>query len=380
VTHLFVTNDFPPKIGGIQSYVWELWRRLPADRFAVLTTRYPGAAAFDAEQPFRVIRDRRRVFLPTPSLRRRIERAADDIGASAIVLDPALPLGALGPSLSRPYALVLHGAGDVTVYGRIPLSRPLMARTVRGAALLIAAGGYPADEAARAARGRGVPETVIVPPGVDATRFVPLSDVERKAARARFGIPDDGLVVVGLSRLVARKGFDVLIEAAAQLAPEFPNLVVAIGGGRGPDQRRLERILTKTGGPARLLGRIADDDLPAFYGCADVFAQPTRGNRWFGLEQEGFGIIFLEAAACAVAQVAGRSGGSHEAVVHGQTGLVVDNPRSAAAVAAALRDLLRDADRRARMGAAARQRASAEFDYSLLAAKLDGALVQLESR
>jgi phosphatidylinositol alpha-1,6-mannosyltransferase len=378
VSHLFVTNDFPPKIGGIQSYLWELWRRLPPDGVTVLTTAHEGAAAFDATQPIRIQRDRRKLFLPTPALRRRIDAVATEVGAAVIVLDPALPLGLVGPRLRRPYALVLHGAGDVTAYGRIPITRPLMARVVRNARRIIAAGGYPADEARRAARDRGVPPTVIVPPGVDANRFVPLSDVDRKAARAKFGIPEDALLVVSLSRLVARKGFDVLIEAAALLRAEFPDLVVAIGGGRG-HRARLERIITRTGAPARLLGRIDDDDLPAFYGCADVFAQPTRGNRWFGLEQEGFGIVFLEAAACGVAQVAGRSGGSHEAVVHGETGLVVDNPRRPANVADALRVLFRDPAARERMGAAARVRAEREFDYDLLAKQLHAALVDLET-
>jgi phosphatidylinositol alpha-1,6-mannosyltransferase len=124
---------------------------------------------------------------------------------------------------------------------------------------------------------------------------------------------------------------------------------------------------------------VSDADLPAFYGCADVFAQPCRANRWFGLEQEGFGIVFLEAAACGVPQVAGLSGGSHEAVVHGETGLVVDEPRRADAVADALRELIVDPARRAAMGAAGRARAVREFDYDALAAVLDAALIELES-
>src|SRR5690606_37271429 len=110
MTHLLVTNDFPPKVGGIQSYLWELWRRLDPASFTVLTTPYPGAEAWDAEQPFRVVRVRERMLLRTPSLARRIDALAEEVGARLVVLDPALPIGLLGPRLSRPYGVVLHGA------------------------------------------------------------------------------------------------------------------------------------------------------------------------------------------------------------------------------------------------------------------------------
>jgi phosphatidylinositol alpha-1,6-mannosyltransferase len=375
VSHLFVTNDFPPKIGGIQSYLWELWRRLPPERITVLTTAHADGAEFDAAQPFRIER-RGRVLWPTPRLRRRVERLADDAGATTIVLDPALPVGLIGPRLSKRYAVVLHGA-EVTVTGRLPITRRWLRRVVTGASSVVAAGGYPAAEARRAAGARPMPPVTLVPPGVDVDRFRPLDDADRRKARTRFGLPEDGLLVVGVGRLVPRKGNDVLIKAVAALAPEFPTLVLALAGGRGRDYRRLDRLIRRTGAPARLVGRIEHADLPAFYGCADVFAQPCR-NRWFGLEQEGFGIVFVEAAACGVPQVAGRSGGSHEAVAHGETGLVVDQPRRVADVAGALRDLLVDSDRRTAMGAAARTRAETEFDYDALARRLDATLRELE--
>ena len=369
--HLLVTNDFPPKLGGIQSYLWELWRRLPPDRFAVLTTPYPGAEEWDAAQPFRIVRTTEKVLLPTPSLRRRIDELAADVGAELVVLDPALPVGALGPHLERPYAVVLHGA-EVTVYGRVPASRPLLARVLRGADLVIAAGGYPAAEGERAAR-RTLP-VVQVPPGVDVRRFTPLDQDERRSARRRLGLPEDAMVALGVSRLVPRKGFDVVIEAAARLAPRHPGLLVAIAAGRGRDRGRLQRLATRTGAPVRFLGRVDDADLPALYGCADLFAMVCRGNRWFGLEQEGFGIVFLEAAAAGVAQVAGRSGGSHEAVEHGVTGLVVDDPTDVGQVAAAIEALITDPGRRAEMGRAGRARAVEHFTYDTLAARLGAAL------
>jgi phosphatidylinositol alpha-1,6-mannosyltransferase len=374
MTHLFVTNDFPPKLGGIQTMLWELWRRLDPASFAVLTTPHPDAAAWDAEQAFRVVRTPERVLLPTPSLIRRIDALAAEIDADLVVLDPALPVGLVGPHLARPYAVVLHGA-EITVPGRLPGSASLLRRVLRGADLVVAGGGYPLAEAERAARSP-LP-SVLVPPGVDTERFVPLDDDQRRAARERFGLPVDGRVVVSLSRLVPRKGMDVLIRAASLLAPRRPDLVVAIGGG-GRDRDRLERLVEATGAPVRLLGRIDHDDLPALYGCGDVYAMLCR-NRWAGLEQEGFGIVFLEAAAAGVPQVAGESGGAAEAVVHGETGLVVDAPDDPGAVADALAQLLDQPEQRAAMARAGRERAVAGFEYDVLAARLGAALTACEA-
>jgi phosphatidylinositol alpha-1,6-mannosyltransferase len=374
VTHLLVTNDFPPKIGGIQSYLYELWRRLPAEDVTVLTTPYVGAEGFDRRQAFRVVRASFPVLLPTPRLIRQIRELASDVGASLVVLDPALPLGVVGRRLGLPYAVVLHGA-EVTVPGRIPVASSLLASVIGPAELLIAAGGYPAEEARRVL-GRRLPPVVVVPPGVDIERFHPLSEAERREARVRFALPLEAPLVVSVSRLVPRKGMDVLIKAVGLLRASIPDVVVAIGGA-GRDRNRLDALVTSEGlgGSVRMLGRVPDDDLPLLDGCADVWAMLCR-DRWLGLEQEGFGIVFLEAAAAGVAQVTGRSGGAHEAVVHDQTGLVVDDPSDPVAVAAVLGSLLEDPERRRRLGAAARRRAKEEFDYDVLATRLRFALEQ----
>lgn len=367
--HLLVTNDFPPKIGGIQSLLWEWWRRLPPDRFAVLTSPYQGADAFDRAQPFEVRRVPEPVLLPHPVMVRRIHDMARDVGADLVVLDPAVPLGIVGPWLDLPYDVVLHGA-EVTVPGRLPGSRQTLAHVLRRARHVVAAGSYPAREAERAA-GRTLPITV-VPPGVDTTRFHPLAPHDISAARQRLGLPVDAQLVVSISRLVPRKGFDTAIRAAALLAPTHPDLVLAISGG-GRDEQRLQRLADELHAPVRFLGRVANDDLPALYGCADVYTMLCR-NRWGGLEQEGFGIVFLEAAACGVAQVAGDSGGAEDAVVDGVTGLMVRHPDDPRAAAEAIETLLGDDALRARLGAAARQRAVEEFSYDLLAERLGRSL------
>ena len=371
VRHLLVSNDFPPKTGGIQSYLWELWRRLPPEDVTVLTTPHAGAARFDAEQAFRVIRTREPVLLPNPILAGRIRRLAAEVGAEVIVIDPALPLGVLGPSLGRPYAVVLHGA-EVTVPGRLPVTRQLLARTLRRSALIIAGGGYPEGEAVRAAGSHHLPPIVRVPPGVDTTRFMPLPAIERAHVRARLGVPPDAPLLLSVSRLVPRKGMDTLIDAAAVLAGDHPTLQVLIGGA-GRDRSRLEARIARSGAPARLLGWVADAELPDLYAAADIFVLCCR-DRWGGLEQEGFGIIFLEAAAAGLPSVAGRSGGSAEAVVDGETGFVVDDPSDPSALAAAIRSLLDDRRLARRQGEAARRRAEDVFDYDRLALDLSAAL------
>ena len=368
--YLLVTNDFPPKLGGIQSYLWELWRRLPAERTTVLTTAHGGAREWDREQSFRVERMKDKVLWPTRRVGRHIDALADEVGAKVVMLDPALPIGLVGLRLRHRYGVVLHGA-EITVPGRIPGAHRALRRVLRGASVVISAGGYPLAEAERAA-GRPLPSTN-VPPGVDVERFRPLTDAQRRDVRGRFGLPPDALVVLGLSRLVPRKGFDVLLRAAGRVAANgHPDFVVAIAGG-GRDRGRLERIADDTHAPARFLGRVEDDDLPDVYGAADVFAMLCR-NRWLGLEQEGFGIVFLEAAATGVPQLAGGSGGAAEAVQDGTTGLVIDPPDDVDAVARALTRLLDDDDLRRRMGQAARARTVENFSTDVLAARLRDAL------
>ena len=367
--HLLVTNDFPPKIGGIQSLLWEWWRRLPPESFAVLTSPHEGAAEFDAAQPYRIERTREPVLLPHPFMVRRIDAMAREVGADLVVLDPAVPLGLVGPSLALPYDVVLHGA-EVTVPGRLPVTKQVLGHVLRNARHIVAAGGYPAAEAEHAA-GRTLPITV-VPPGVDVDRFHPLSADERIAARRRFGVPDEAELIVGISRLVPRKGFDIAIRAVARMRASRPDLVLAISGG-GRDDDRLRRLAADLDAPVLFLGRVPNDDLPALYGCADVYTMLCR-NRWGGLEQEGFGIVFVEAAACGVPQVAGDSGGAAEAVADGQTGIVVRRPDDVDEVIAAFTTLLDDPALRARMGAAGRARAVCEFSYDVLSRRLGESL------
>lgn len=373
MSHLLVTNDFPPKVGGIQRYLYDLWSRLPAEEVTVLAPRYAGDAGFDAAQSFRIERYPAPVLLPSRRLVAFVRRLADESGASLVLFDPGLPLGLAGRRLGLPYGIVLHGA-EVTVPARLPVLSPLLRDVLSGACLLLAAGDYPAREAARLTGREGseaIP-TVVVPPGVDWERFRPLRGSERAAIRRELDIAEDRLVVVSLSRLVPRKGMDRLIEAVGSLAPSHPELLLLIGG-KGRDAARLARLAAEHRAPARFLGHIPDEELPGLYGAADLFAMLCR-NRWFGLEQEGFGVVFLEAAACGVPVLAGRSGGADDAVLDGATGIVLDRPEDPLAIAAALRSLVEDEGLRGRLGQAARARVVEHFGRDRLAGELHSAL------
>ena len=405
-TNLLVTNDYPPKIGGIQNYLWELWRRLPDGATSVYATPHAGAVAFDAAQAYPIERCPEPWLLPYPWLGSRVRRLAADAGADIVMFDPAIPVGAIGPGLGLPYGVVLHGA-EVTIPGRLPLLRTPLARTLRGASLVVSAGRYALAEAVHCA-GRPLP-AVVIPPGVDAQRFAPPDPTVREATRRRYGIGPDDVLLATVSRLVPRKGMETLIRAGAEVArrrvmavdrpgPRAAGIGTAGGtdgaGGpcpRGNGQTRLRIIIGGSGrqagdlrrladelrAPVELPGRLGDEEVVELYGAADLMAMLCN-ERWFGLEQEGFGIVFLEAAAVGLPQIAGRSGGAHEAVEHDITGLIVDDPTDVRAAADAIESLMDDPARRLAMGSAARRRAVEQFDYSVLAERLQRAIDNCE--
>jgi phosphatidylinositol alpha-1,6-mannosyltransferase len=374
--HLLVTNDYPPKTGGIQVYLHELWSRLEAGRAVVVTaSSHADAAAFDASSSVVIERVKApTIFLPTPRTLAAIEAAIERHQPDLVLLDPAWPLGLLGPRLSRPYGVVLHGA-EVAIPARLPVVASSLRHVLRHAEVAVCAGTYPEAEARRNAA-EWMPPVLHIPPGVDTQRFTPLDPSRRNEVRERSGLSTSASLVSSYSRLVPRKGMDTLIRASALLARQFPDLQVAIGGS-GRDRHRLERLAKKLDAPVVFLGRVADDDLSPWLGASDLMVMACR-SRWAGLEQEGFGIVFLEAAASGVAQVAGRSGGSHEAVRHGLTGLVVGTPRRADALAEAMARLLGDAQLRAQFAHNARAVALERFDWAVLATRLGSGLAPFD--
>ena len=373
--HVLVTNDFPPKVGGIQNYLWELWRRLPPKSFSVLTHFHSEASAFDSSQRFRIVRSSSHVLLPTPKLRSEVLREARETGAELLLFDPIWLIGSLGPSLGFPYGVVLHGS-ETTSLLRIPWLRKRLNIVFARAAVVISASNWATETIQRHCPAAS--DFVYIPPGVDTERFQPLSERRRAAVRRSLGLSPKHVLLLCVSRLVPRKGMDMFIEAVARLAPGRPDLKAAIAGG-GRDKKRLKALIKRRSAPVRLLGAVGEEYLPDLYGATDVFAMLCR-DRWKGVEKEGFGIVFLEAAAAGVPQVAGASGGSPEAVAHGKTGLVVDDPSNPEDVVEAIAALVDDPDLRRRMGKAARARAVEEFSCDHMARRLSEALRELSWR
>ena len=374
--HLLVTNDYPPKTGGIQVYLHELWSRLESGRAVVLTAAsHPDAATFDATSDVVIERiEAKTLFLPTFRARRAIQSAIRRHEPDLVLLDPAWPLGLLGPTLSVPFGVVVHGS-EVTVPARIPVIAASLRFVLRRASVIVCAGTYPEAEVRRCAA-EATPTIIQIPPGVDTARFTPLDPSRRGEVRSALGLSPGAFLVSSYSRLVPRKGMDTLIRASVRLKVDFPQLQVAIGG-TGRDQARLKRLAQRVKAPVTFLGRVSDATLPAWLGASDLMVMDCR-SRWMGLEQEGFGIVFVEAAATGVAQIAGRSGGSHEAVVNGVTGLVLADSHSDQLLAKAIRSLMRDDERRRAYGVAARRNALEYFEWSRLAQRLSVELAPVD--
>ncbi len=364
--HVLVTNDFPPKHGGIQNYLYEIYRRLPEEDIAVVTAQYPSSEEFDRQAGFEIVRLPRRWLLPTPALGRDIASILADMAPDSVALDPALPLGDLARRIGPSCTLVVHGA-EVVIPTRLPLLRTWLIQVLRASDGMIVGSHYTNSALAKlplSPAGRTF-KSSIVPPGVDTTRFIPAGDALRRELRARLGYGDDDFVVVGISRLVARKGMDKLIAACAIASAEIPRLRLVIGGD-GRERARLERQASRANLEVAFIGRVSENEKVGLYQAGDLFAMLCR-NRWFGLEQEGFGIVFLEAASCGIPQLAGNSGGAAEAVAHGESGFVIHDPKDATEVARRIVEMARNPELRETLGHQARLRALSQFDYGLLA-------------
>lgn len=364
---LVVTNDFPPRVGGAQQYVLNLARHLPADRVAVLAPRWDGWRDHDRALAFPVHRFPPTTLWPTADLARKVRILAAEHGSQVTLFGHAVPLALLGRGLSReglPSVVLTHGLE----YWLSAMPGPdlIVRGATANASRVVAVSRYTA-RAICAAVPRRVPLSLL-PPGVDVERFRP--DVPGEGVRGRHGLGELP-VVLCVSRLVPRKGQDVLILAMEAIRRRVPDAVLLLVGD-GPSRRRLEALAASIA-PARSVvfaGEVADAELPSYYGAADVFAMPCR-SRFAGLEVEGFGIVFNEAAASGLAVVAGDSGGAAEAVLDGETGLVVDG-RHPGAVGEAVSALLADPVRAAAMGKAGRARAEASFAWPRLTQRLAG--------
>lgn len=366
---LVVTNDFPPRRGGIESFVASLCERLDAADLVVLTARMPGDAIHDAALPFPVVRDRMHHLLPTPRVARVAADTARRYACDRVIFGAAAPLGLLAEPLRRAGVtrVVAMTHGHEIWWATLPGSRALFRRIVDGADVVTYVSDYCRGRLSRPLAPDQAARMTRLAPGVDADHFSPEWVGER--LRDRLGLSAAAPLVVSPSRLTARKGHDVLIRAWPSVQARHPDAVLAIVGD-GLMRRRLARRIAGLSlrDHVHLLPGLPWAEMPSVYAGADVLAQPCR-TRLLGLEPEALGIVFLEAAACGLPVVAGRSGGTPETLIDEETGFVVD-PRSPSEVAARICWLLDDRDRARAMGLAGRAHVRSAFDADRAARRL----------
>ena len=364
---LLVTNDYAPRVGGIQRTLEALVRCIPPDRVAVLCPNTEGGGAFDEAAPYAVYRQPERFLWPVPDMRRRLHEAVRSFGAEVVLFGAVYPLALLGPSLAEtgtPYLAAAHGFEYWLSIA--PGTHALVRRaTSRAARVPVMCSAFIA-RVVRTAVPDEVPVSVMYP-GADLEAFRP--DLPYEDLTELHGVADRPLIVC-VSRLVARKGQDVLIRAMPRIRRDVPDACLLIVGD-GPDRDRLEGLAANApDGCVAFSGQVSEGDLPRYYRAGNVFAMPCR-SRLGGLEVEGWGNVFLEAAACARPVVVGDSGGARESLVPGETGLLV-NGSDVAEVAGAVGSLLADPERAEAMGRAGRERVERAFGWSRAADQLAG--------
>ncbi|BBX73180.1 glycosyltransferase family 4 protein [Mycobacterium shinjukuense] len=374
---LLVTNDFPPRRGGIQSYLGEFVGRLVSAGSHTVTVYAPtwkGAEAFDdaaRAAGYRVVRHPGALMLPGPTVDSRMRRLIAEHGIDTVWFGAAAPLALLAPRARQAgVARVLASThGHEVGWSMLPVARSVLRRIGEGTDVVTYVSRYTRSRFASAFG--PVASLEYLPPGVDTDRFRP-DPAARAELRRRYRLGERPTVLC-LSRLVPRKGQDMLIKALPAIRHRVDGAALLVVGG-GPYLDTLRRLARGCGvaDHVTFTGGIPADELPAHHALADVFAMPCR-TRGAGMDVEGLGIVFLEASAAGVPVIAGDSGGAPETVQHNKTGLVVDG-NSVDTVANAVTELLIDRDRAAAMGAAGRRWVTAQWRWDTLAERLAGLL------
>ncbi|MGV9826187.1 MULTISPECIES: glycosyltransferase family 4 protein [unclassified Gordonia (in: high G+C Gram-positive bacteria)] len=366
---LLVTNDFPPRAGGIQEYLQNLVELLPADDIVVYAPRWRGRShvEFDAHVPYRVYRHPTTLMLPTPFVARRAAEIVRAEKIDTVWFGAAAPLAVLAPHLRRAGAhrVIASTHGHEVGWSMLPVARNVLRYIGNHTDAITYVSKYTRGRFA-SAFGRDA-ALEYLPPGVDTRRFVP-DAAARARVREQLGLGDRPTIAC-VSRLVPRKGQDMLIRALPLIRREIPDAALVIVGG-GPYAKKLHQLAADEGVAEHVIftGSVPAEELPSYHNVGDVFAMPSR-TRGGGLDVEGFGIVYLEASASGVPVVAGRSGGAPETVQEGVTGTVVDGT-DVAAIALAILGILGDRAAAARMGAAGRRFTEDHWQWGHMAARL----------
>jgi phosphatidyl-myo-inositol dimannoside synthase len=367
---LIVTNDFPPRRGGIQSFVHALAVGLPQDSVCVYAPSWDGAATFDSRQPFPVVRHRTSLMLPVPTVARRAAAILDEYGCDTVLFGAAAPLGLLAPPLRRAGAtrLVAVTHGHEAGWAALPVARTLLRRIGEEVDVVTYLGDYFRVRLAGALTPQAAARMVRLAPGVDTAAFRP--GAGGAAIRQRLGIGPHRPVVVCVSRMVPRKGQDTLLRAWPRVRAQVGGSPLLLLVGDGPYRAELGRLASRLGLADSVLfaGPVPWQELPAYYDAGNVFAMPCRTRRG-GLDVEGLGIVYLEASATGLPVVGGDSGGAPDAILDGETGYVVPGGREDI-LADRLIQLLTDPAAAAAMGLKGQAWVDREWRWDLVAHRL----------
>lgn len=367
---LVITNDFPPRAGGIQAFVHSLVERQPVGSIVVYAAGWHGADEFDAQQSFPVYRHKRTLMLPDPVVLHRARRIAADEGCTRVLFGASAPLGLLGPGMRRSGIERIVGIthGHEAGWATTPGPRRLLHRIGSAADTITYLGEYTRARIASALGPQAAARMRRLVPGVDGETFHPRNRNAGLEVRQRWGLTDRR-VIVCVSRLMPRKGQDTLIRALPAIRREVPDAALLIVGG-GPYKGKLHQMVERAGLAQHVVitGSLSWEDLPGHYAAGQVFAMPCR-TRLRGWDVEGLGIVYLEASATGLPVVAGDSGGAPDAVVPGETGLVVSGG-SVEQTARAVARLLTDEALAERFGRSGRVWIESHWRWSTVAARL----------
>lgn len=353
---LIVTNDFPPRQGGIEAFVKALADRFDPADVVVYTSSEPGSTEYDATLPYPVIRDKTRMLLPTKRVRKAVIEVMKEHGADRILIGSSAPLGLMSADLKAAGAqrVVAITHGHEVWWAKLPISRGLLRKIGDRVDVLTYIATWIREQQAKALSPLGRTRQQRMTPGVDSQRFFP--GVGGAQVRTTLQIPDDAPAVVCAARLVKRKGQDTLIKAWPEVLAKHPDARLILVGN-GPFRKGLDKLVAslRLEKSVHLTGPVPWADIPPYFDAGDVFAMPSR-TRLFGLENEGLPLVFLEAQSCEKPVIVGRSGGASDALEDGVTGYLVD-PYNPSEVAERISALFSDRELAARMGKAGRERA-----------------------
>jgi phosphatidylinositol alpha-1,6-mannosyltransferase len=364
--YLVVTELFLPTKGGTAVWFDEVYRRLGDRSTHIVTARVPGCEDHDRNHANTVHRLalQRHPWLRPESLFMYLKLLGKTLHLAfrhrfdAVHAGRVLPEGAVALAAARmrglPCVIYAHGE-EITTWTQ-PLKSRAMRATYRLADRVIANSEFTRGELLRI----GVPagRITLINPGVDIRRFRPGLPCED--LRHAIGLTERQRLVLSVGRLSRRKGFDTVIRSLPLLRAQGLDVRYAVIGV-GEDRDYLLALARETGVAERvyLLGHVSPDDLPRWYNACDVF---VMANREINGDNEGFGIVFLEAAACGKPVIAGQAGGTGAAVEDGVTGLRVDG-NALDQVTHAIATILRNPGTAKTMGERASGRASRQFSW-----------------